>query len=78
MSWEAIGAVGELVNATAVVLSLVYLSLQIGQNTKASKAATMQDMTNKWVQINLWMAEDADRTFNMAELEPEVESFSRV
>ena len=33
MNWEAIGAVGELIGAAAVVLTLVYLSLQMRQNT---------------------------------------------
>ena len=34
MNWEAIGAIGEIVGAVAVVLSLVYLAAQIRQNTK--------------------------------------------
>jgi hypothetical protein len=34
MNWEAIGAVGEIVGAVAVVLSLVYLAVQIRQNTQ--------------------------------------------
>ena len=40
MNWEAIGAVGEVLGAVAVVLTLIYLSLQIRQNTKAMKGAT--------------------------------------
>jgi hypothetical protein len=34
MNWEAIGAIGEIVGAVAVVLSLVYLGAQIRQNTR--------------------------------------------
>lgn len=34
MNWEAIGAIGEIIGALAVVVSLVYLSVQIRQNTK--------------------------------------------
>ena len=34
MNWEAIGAIGEIVGAIAVVLSLVYLAAQIRQNTR--------------------------------------------
>ena len=35
MNWEAIGAVGEIVGALAVLVTLVYLAMQIRQNTKA-------------------------------------------
>ena len=33
MNWEAIGAIGEVVGAGAVVLTLVYLAMQVRQNT---------------------------------------------
>jgi hypothetical protein len=59
MNWEAIGAVGEIVGAAGVIVTLVYLSLPIRQNTRASKAATVQNMTDKWVQINLFLAESS-------------------
>ena len=35
MNWDAIGAVGEIAGAVAVFASLVYLALQIRQNTRA-------------------------------------------
>ena len=38
LNWEAIGAIGELTGASAVVISLIYLATQIRQNTKASRA----------------------------------------
>ena len=34
MNWEAIGAIGELVGAVGVILTLVYLAYQIRQNTR--------------------------------------------
>ncbi len=34
MNWDAIGAVGEIVGAAGVILSLVYLAAQIRHNTK--------------------------------------------
>ena len=34
MNWEAIGAVGEIVGAAAVVMSLAYLAIQIRHNTR--------------------------------------------
>jgi hypothetical protein len=39
MDWTAIGAVGELVGALAVVVSLIYLSRQVRQNTRALRTA---------------------------------------
>jgi hypothetical protein len=32
MNWEAVGAIGEILGATAVVVSLIYLAAQIRQN----------------------------------------------
>jgi len=75
MNWDAVGAIGEIIGAIAVVVSLIYLSIQVRQNTNASKAATVQDMTNKWVQINLWSAESSDRMFNLTEIEPGTNEF---
>ena len=34
MSWEAVGTLAEVVGAAAVVVSLVYLAMQIRQNTR--------------------------------------------
>ncbi len=34
MNWDAVGAVAELAGAGGVILSLVYLAVQIRQNTK--------------------------------------------
>jgi hypothetical protein len=47
MNWEAIGAVGESIGATAVLATLAYLAIQMRQNTQAMKSAglrSMQDM----------------------------------
>lgn len=34
MNWEAVGAISEMIGASAVVVSLIYLAFQIRQNTK--------------------------------------------
>ena len=44
MSWEAIGAIGETVGALAVVVSLVYLAMQIRNQNQEARAATMQQV----------------------------------
>jgi hypothetical protein len=40
MSWEAVSAVGQIVGAVLVGITLVYLALQLRQNTTALKSST--------------------------------------
>ncbi|MEJ2503508.1 MAG: hypothetical protein P8177_09405 [Gemmatimonadota bacterium] len=47
MNWEAIGAVAEAGGAVAVVLSLLYLSVQIRQNTRAVRGSTAHAVTER-------------------------------
>lgn len=37
MDWDAIGAIGEVAGAAGVILSLLYLAVQIRSNTKATR-----------------------------------------
>ena len=47
LDWDAIGAVGEILGALAVFISLVYLAAQIKQNTRSvSTAATQSVLEN--------------------------------
>jgi len=45
MNWEAIGAIAEALGAMAVVATLIYLALQIRQNTQATRSATRHAIT---------------------------------
>ena len=60
MNWEAIGAIAELLGSVAVLGTLVYLAMQIRQNTKFIKASTYRDaigdFSNNIEQLN----QDAD------------------
>ena len=42
INWDAIGAVGEIIGAFAVVVSLAYLAIQIKQNSGISKSVAIQ------------------------------------
>ena len=42
MNWEAISAIGQVVGALAVVISLIYLAREIRSNARASRAAAME------------------------------------
>jgi hypothetical protein len=43
MNWEAIGAVGEVLGAAGVIISLLYLAVQIRGDARAKRAATTHD-----------------------------------
>ena len=47
MDWNAIGAIGEVVGATGVIATLIYLSVQIRQNTKAVRGAALDAITER-------------------------------
>ncbi len=51
MNWEAIGAVGEVLGAVGVIATLIYLSVQIRQNTRATRAQTHESVTENIVSI---------------------------
>jgi hypothetical protein len=40
MNWDAIGAIGQIVGAVLVGITLIYLALQLRQNTSSIKAST--------------------------------------
>ena len=44
MNWDAIGAIGEIVGASAVVCSLIYLAVQIRNQNKESQAAAVHEI----------------------------------
>ena len=58
MNWEAIGAGGQLIAALGVILSLVYLAVQIRQNTRSVRMAAHHGISNEFNQTNLAMVQD--------------------
>ena len=44
MNWEAIGAVGEILGAIAVVVTLVYLAIQVRHSTAQARAGMTKDL----------------------------------
>lgn len=49
MNWEAIGTISEIIGAAAVVITLIYVAVQIRQNTSSVRAAGYQE----WLAANL-------------------------
>jgi hypothetical protein len=42
VNWDAVGAVGEIIGAAAVLVTLIYLALQIRQNTYQNRLNSIQ------------------------------------
>ena len=47
MNWDAIGAIGEIVGALAVVVTLGYLAVQVRQNSQAVKNSAAQSLLSE-------------------------------
>lgn len=45
MNWDAAGAIGEVIGAAAVVISVVYLALQVRTQTEESRLAATRDLS---------------------------------
>ena len=52
MNWEALGAIGEIVGAVAVIATLGYLALQIRQNTRLLKATALSATADAYLSFN--------------------------
>jgi len=53
MNWDAFGAIGEVVGATAVVVSLVYVSIQLRSGTRALQTTTRDSVYKQLQEWNL-------------------------
>jgi hypothetical protein len=60
MSWDAVGAIGEILGAVAVFLTLLYLAVQIKQNTLVAKATIREHRTDSSQKIILALKDEAE------------------
>jgi len=60
MNWEAIGALGEVVGAGAVVVTLIYLAGQVRHATRAAQAAAVQTASALDQEFLLAIGQDAE------------------
>jgi hypothetical protein len=60
MNWEALGAIGEIIAALGVIASLVYLAVQIRQNTVSVRSNTYQASAAFSAEVARMIAEDPD------------------
>ncbi len=60
MNWEAIGAAGEILGAVAVVVTLLYLALQVRHNTLATSSSTQQIHLDAWNAMSTMIIENQE------------------
>ena len=59
MNWDAIGAIAEVVGVIAVIGSVVYVGLQIKQNTTIARANIVHETSVAAIRIHELVAQDA-------------------
>jgi hypothetical protein len=60
MNWEAIGTLAEVGGALGVIASLVYLGIQIRQNTHSAREASWQSVLRDLQQFRSLIAQDPE------------------
>ncbi len=58
MNWDALGAMGELISAVAVVATLIYVAVQLRQNTAALQSSTWQSIQDAEQRFDQFLASD--------------------
>jgi hypothetical protein len=60
MNWDAISAVGEIVGAVAVIVTLMFVARDIRQNSKSLAMSALRDTTAQWNQWSDMIASSGD------------------
>ncbi len=60
MNWDAIGAVGEILGGLAVLITLIYLTQQIKQNTRSQSIATYEAAMSGYNDVQTFIASDVE------------------
>jgi heme/copper-type cytochrome/quinol oxidase subunit 1 len=60
MNWEMISAVGQMLGALGVIISIVYLAAQIHNQNNESRRASMNVLTTHWSDLNRSLVENPD------------------
>lgn len=56
MNWEAISAIGQFIGAIAVIITIIYLAIQMKQNTAAVATSTYESTMTGFNDINVIVA----------------------
>jgi hypothetical protein len=52
VNWDAVSAIGEIVGAVGMIVSIVYLAHQIRTNTRATRASASFNAMHSWAHTN--------------------------
>ena len=58
MNWDAVGAIGEITGAIAVIVTIGYLALQMRQNTRSVQSAAAQQILEGLAELNQFLGSD--------------------
>ena len=58
MNWDAVGAIGEIVGAIAVIVTIGYLALQMRRNTRSVRSAAAQQILEGLAEFNQFLSSD--------------------
>ena len=81
MDWNAIGAIAEIIGSVAVVLTIIYLSLQISQSNKAAKSLSANQSRSGVTDVLSGISVDTEavKTYTKGMVNPEkLELYERV
>ena len=57
-NWDAVGAIGELVGATAVLITLIYLMIQVRQHSRSISSMATQSIISQFNELTMRLASD--------------------
>lgn len=60
LNWEIINAIGQMLGAVGVIISLIYLAAQIRNQNKESQRAAMNVLTTHWSDLNRTLVENSE------------------
>ena len=60
VNWEAISAIGQLVGALAVVISLIYLAREVRSNARETRRAAMRSTLDSLTRLAHHVTDNAD------------------
>lgn len=60
MNWEAMGAVAELIGSITVLITLIYLSIQVRQNSRIQRQQNVTEQTNRCIDSGQLLASDPE------------------
>ncbi len=82
MNWDAIGAIAELIGGIAVLITLIYLSIQVKQNSQMQRQQNVTEQTNRCIDSGQLLASDPEfaeiHRKSMSNMELTANEFSRL